>query len=74
MLRNDEILQDGHAREQADVLERAGDAGLARDLEVRHALEQKQVIVASVLLATLVAPARSGECCDRLRIDGAASR
>ena len=49
MLRDDQILQDGHAGKQADILEGARDARLARDLEVRHALEQEEVVVAAVL-------------------------
>jgi branched-chain amino acid transport system ATP-binding protein len=55
VLGDQKVLQHGKAAEQADVLERAGDARFARDLEVRHALEQEEIVVASVLLAALTA-------------------
>ena len=40
VLGDDQIFQHGHAREQANILERTGDPGMGRDLVVRHALEQ----------------------------------
>ena len=49
MLRDDEVLEHGHAGKQPDILEGARDARLARDLEIRHALEQEEVVLAAVL-------------------------
>ena len=48
VLGDQKVFQHGHAGEQPDVLERAGDLRLRRDLEVRHAFQQE---LASVLAA-----------------------
>jgi len=42
MLSDQQIFQHGHAREQANILKRAGDPRLLRDNKVRHAFEQVQ--------------------------------
>ena len=47
VLGDQQILEHRHAREQPDVLERAGDPRAAGDEIVRHALEQEQRAVAA---------------------------
>ena len=54
VLRDQKILQHGHAGEQPDVLKRAGDARVLRDKIIGHALEQIKRAVA--------APCASGRC------------
>ena len=41
MLRDDQVLEHGHAREKTDVLEGPGDPGLLRDAEPVHPLQQE---------------------------------
>ncbi len=43
MLRDDEIFDQGHALKQADILEGPRDAGVFRDLEIGHALQQENL-------------------------------
>ena len=62
MLRHQQVFEHGHAGEQADVLEGAGHAGGASDLEALHAFEKEKR--AARRLAPL--PAASGEPGQRL--------
>jgi len=45
VLSDQKVFQKCHAGEQPDILKGAGDAGVARDAELRHALKQKRCAV-----------------------------
>ena len=63
MVGDEQVLEHRHALEQPDVLEGARDAGLAGDLVVGHALEQKELAVRR----RRVPAARTGDGRDVLR-------
>ena len=71
VLRHDQIFEQRHAGEQADVLERARHAGVARDAVILHALERETSAVAMQDQAAAARPVEAGEAVEHRGLAGA---